>query len=469
MDKEMQQAEVTALDVTTKLKYRVAPDSAFVGKTVRIVITALNDTNANINFTDSDVIKISFPNTMVSSQNFKGSTPASSGYTVNSTVGENSFSVTVVFNDIVIRPQDSLTITFDQVPIAGTAGSTSVGIEENMGDVNTTQLPFTVQATGLGVIAWLDKLVIGKSETTNLNWYSSGGTSVVITGFPTGTGDLKFPASEQLMSTPVYVPDESQQWIYTATVYSASSHIDQTVTLQQNPPMINEFSSNPDTVQEIRIDDSAVLTWDTKFASSVILTTPLVPNERQRMPAAPLTVYPGIELQKAYKLNYAQLPASADFTLTANGYSKAASQSISFKIKPISLLYFKYADTAKTLMKFQTDPTTDKYSTWLLLPGQSVSTFVINQPGNRKDVFYLGSDDHNHPQIQYFEATANSGKFDLTWITANLTSLVLNPGNIPIQSGSIPNGTYTVDGPGRYTLTGTTAEGLSIDSILDVS
>jgi len=35
-------------------------------------------------------------------------------------------------------------------------------------------------------------LIVGKSEATNLNWLSSGGTKVVISGFATGSGQKEF-------------------------------------------------------------------------------------------------------------------------------------------------------------------------------------------------------------------------------------------------------------------------------------
>lgn len=453
---------------STKLVYRVAPDSAFLNTSVRIVITATNTTSSDIIFSDSDEIIIAFPSSMVSSQKFSGSTPEKSGYTVSPTVGAPSFSVTVSFGNVVIRPNDTLIITFDQVPIVNVVGSPSVAITEKMGSTNSTNLPFSIKAAGLGIIAWLDKLIVGQSETTQLNWYTSGGTSVIISGFPTGTGQKQFEISDKLTSTPVYVPEGYPNWPYTATVYSSSSHVDQLVSLQQNPPMINEYSSVPLATQELAINETAELTWATQFASSVILTTPLIPNARQKIPAIPLTVSPGKDLQQAYSSNYEQLPATADYTLTVNGYKQAAVGDISFKIKPITLVYFKYADLEKTQIKFQTDPVTTEYKTWKFISGD-VNQFVINQPGSVKDIFYLGVADTVHPQIQYFESTANAGKFDLTWTTQNLNQLVLTPGNIPIASGSINSGTLTVDTAGTYTLTGTTASGLIVISILEVS
>jgi len=183
-----------------------------------------------------------------------------------------------------------------------------------------------------------------------------------------------------------------------------------------------------------------------------------------------LTVNPGDDLQKAYRLNYGQMPDQVDYIITANGYKKAAVGLVSFKIKPVTLLYFKYQNKDGTGLVFQTDPSTQKYKAFKLetVSDGSLSTFTLYQPGMKQDVYYLGTADTTHPQIRYFEATANGGKFDLTWLSANLKTLVLNPGNINIAEADIASGTHTVDNPGTYTLTGTTADGLSVNSVLEV-
>ncbi len=467
---------INLTDTSTVFDYRVAPPAAFLNTTTNIVITATNNSAENISFTDSDEIQITFPSTMVSSQDFSGSTPAQSGYTVNKTVGGDSFSVTVSFNAVTVEPGDALTITFSQVPISATAGDTAVGIVEKMnGQEKNTSLDFTIKAQGLGIIAWLDKLIVGQSEPTQLNWLSSGGIKVVISGFPTGDGTVERPVEHdppEVQSTTVYVPksDTVAQRNYTATVYSSSNHVDQIVTLQQNPPIINSYTSTPPATEAIAVNKSVELSWHTQFASSVILTTPTIPNERQNIPANPLTLTPGSDLFSAFRLNYGQLPKQAEYIITANGFKQADVEKLAFTIKPATFLYFKFANKDGTGLTFQTNPSTQVYIAWELntVSNGSLSTFTLYQPGMIQEVYYLGSGDTTHPQIQYFEAPENSGKFDLTWITANLDSLVLNPGNITIPTADIASGTHTVDSAGTYTLTGTTAAGLSVNSVLEV-
>jgi len=459
----------------SKLTYRVTPPAAFVATSVGIVISATNSSGADIEFNKADEIQITFPDTIVANQNFTASTPEGSGYSAGKALAGNYFSVKAPFG-FNLKPGDAMTITFSQVPIASDPDSGSnIGISESIGggDPVLVSLPFEVKAAGLGIIAWLDKLVVGESQPATLNWQSSGGVQVVVSGFPTGTGQKTFPVQGEppfLDSTIVYVPiqpQKPQQWFYTVTVYTgAGNHEQITVALQQNPPIINSYTSDPE-LKKIRVDASAVLSWHVQFASSVILTTPTIPNWRQPINANSYTANPGADLRKAYRFNFSQLPKTADYILTANGFSQPAVETITFTLEPVSLLYFKFSSKGGPNIIFKTD--TANWNSPSKSSDPNLSTFTIYQPGGTADVYYLGSGDTVHPQIQFFDFTKKDGKFQLEWVTANLKTLVLNPNGIAITESQIANGTMEVEAAGVYTLTGTTAAGLSVNSVLEVS
>ena len=94
------------------------------------------------------------------------------------------------------------------------------------------------------------------------------------------------------------------------------------------------------------------------------------------------------------------------------------------------------------------------------------------QPGGGKTVLYLGPGDTTHPQIQYFNAApaTTGGGFVLTWVTANLTALVLAPDGYTVPSEQIAKSTYTVHPSVTtvYVLTGTAKNGQTVSSTLVV-
>lgn len=454
-----------------KLTYRVTPPAAFVATNAELVITATNSSGADIKFASKDEIQIAFPSSIVANQNFSGTT-GGSGYDVARSTSGNYFSVKAPFG-FTLKPGGVMTITFTQVPIAATpVSAANIGITEIIGGVTVpVNLQFDVKSADLGIIAWLDKLIVGESQPATLKWQSSGGVSVVVSGFPTGTGQKTFPVTGKppyFGSTTVYVPTfppNPQDKNYTVQVFTGGGNHEQTmVTLQQNPPIINDFSSDPENLN-IKVDTSVTMTWLVQFASSVILNTPTIANWRQPINANPFTTVPGTDLLEAYQQNYRQLPETADYILFVDGYRTPAVKKICFVLAPVPLVYFKFGTKDLKGVKFKTNPN------WPAVEMEqkgNIYTFTIFQPGGKADVFYLGSGDEKHPQIQYFDYTKNGGKFQLSWITANLKTLVLN-GNINIEPNQIVNGTLEVSDPGTYTLVGKMDNGLTINSVLDVT
>lgn len=453
-----------------KLIYRVTPPAAFEDTKVDLTVTATNTGDADIKLVKNDEIQIAFPATMVVNQNFTVSTPPKSGYSASKSTAGDYFSVKAPFG-LVLKPGDALTITFSQAPIVSTpASGINIAVSEYIGTTTPAlvNLPFEVKSAGLGIIAWLDKLIVGQLQPSTLYWQSSGGTQVVISGYPTGTGQKTVGIKG---NTQVYVPvqvSNPQQWKYTLQVFTGDggSHEETSVTLQVNPPIINSFSRTPDE-KCIRVDAKVELSWLVQFASSVVLTTPTIPNWRQPINANPFSTTPGADQRKAYALNFRQMPQTVDYILTANGFLKAATQTITFTLEPVALLYFKFTTKGGNVAVFKTDP--DRWNTaFQTQNNETPATFTIFQPGGTADVYYLGGKDTTHPQIQFFDFTKNAGKFTLEWVTANLKTLVLNPKNVAITGAQIANGTLVVDDPGVYTLTGTTAEGLTVNSVLEV-
>lgn len=453
-----------------KLSYRATPPAAFVSTKVDITVTATNTGDADIKLVKNDEIQIAFPATMVDNQNFTVSTPPKSGYSAAKSTAGDYFSVKAPFG-LVLKPGDVMTITFSQAPIVSTPTTgINIVVSEFIGTTTPAlvNLPFEVKSAGLGIIAWLDKMIVGELQPSTLYWQSSGGTQVVISGYPTGTGQKTCSVKG---NTQVYVPVQAsnpQQWKYTLQVFTGDggSHEETSVTLQVNPPIINSFVSAPIN-KTIRVDASVELSWLVQFASSVILTTPTIPNWRQPINANPYKTVPGADIRKAYWLNAAQVPDTVDYILSVNGFLPPAPQTITFHLEPVKLLYFKFTTKGGNVAVFKTDPA--NWNTALKLPNnENPTTFTIFQPGGKADVYYLGGNDKTHPQIPFFDFSKNAGKFTLEWVTANLKTLVLNPNNVPITGDQIVNGKLDVDSPGVYTLTGTTEGGLTVDSVLEV-
>ena len=469
----------------TLFQYSFQPPQVFVATTVDLKLVIENPVTGTPVFfaggPDGDEIDITFPvgsgNTdLVNALTFTA-TSLTEGFTCALDAGGTYFAVKSPIGTTV-QPGERIEINFVNVVVNGATTSppaaASVLIQEYIGSesgnisVNIDKLP-----AQLGIIAWLDPLIVGLNQPSTLYWQSMGGIGVEISGFPSGSGAEKFPVAGQppyADSCKVTIASTTiPQRTYTAKVYTGDNqHRETTVTLTQQPPLI--LSYDADKGAKIGAADTVVLSWRSLYGSSTAISTPaaIINN-----PDSPVQVHPGNDLVEAYRGNFGNMPATANYPLTVNGYLNPATAPMSFEISPVGLAYFKFGTMNNEGMlsgvKVQTDPA-DWGATELQLSNE-LNTFAIYQPGGATSLFYLGSGDTTHPQIQYFEAESKgSGQYELTWVTANVSTLVLNPGTIQITGERIQRGSQivTLTTSETYTLTGTAANGQTIVSLLNI-
>ncbi len=476
-------------DAATQLAYSAAPNQAFVGLPTTLTITMTNNTGAAISLTggrNGDAVLLTIPapptftgaNALTDNIDFSCS-PLTPGYTCGQQ-GPGSPTFTVVPIDTqTLAPGASIQVTIGPMTINATTGSPSIQVQEYIGS-NTGTGGIAVQKIpqSLAVIAWLSPWIVGLGIPSTLYWQSFGGTRITVFGFPTGTGEKRFDVTGKppyQSSTPVTVRGNESQRTYTVQVTSNDGkHAETPVTLTQQPPLITSFVSNPKPPPNpFDPGASILLNWTTLFSSRVYLLTPRGQmNQVSPNPSAPMSVSPGLDAL-AGAPSPSQIPPTAIYQLSAQGYLNTPTQSIVIQLGPMSVLYFKYTQMDNqgklSFAAYETDGSWPNGSQMVQTP--TLNTLTVFQPGGVTTIMYLGPGDTVHPQVQYFNfAPAQGGGFTLTWVTANLTSLVLNPGNYVVPAPQIAKGTYIVKpvADTAYVLTGTAANGQTVASTLDV-
>ncbi len=469
----------------TLLTYTFQPPQVFVATTINLKLVIENPAGGNpVIFTggpQGDEIDITFPvgsgdTDLVNALTFTA-TSLTSGFTCALASGGSYFAVKSPIG-ATLQPGGHIEINFVNVVINGATDSpppiAEVLIQEYIGsDSGSTSVGITKLPATLGIVAWLDPLIIGLSQQSTLYWQSMGGIGVEISGFPGGTGSQKFPVSGQPPysgNCKVSIGSNSvPQRTYTAKVYTGDNkHTETTVTLTQQPPLILSYTA--DKGPAISVADTVTLSWSSLYGSSTGITTPVAVINN---PISPVQVTPGNDLVNAYQGNFQNMPATVNYPLTVNGYLRPATAPQPFTLSPVGISYFKFGnmDNQGVLsgVMYRTNPA--NWGAAELQLSNNLNTLTIYQPGGATTVFYLGSGDTTHPQVQYFNAESKgSNQYQLSWVTANLTNLVLNPGNITITGTNIPKGSQlvTLTSSQVYTLTGTAANGQSIVSLLQV-
>ncbi|QJB38021.1 hypothetical protein HF324_09215 [Chitinophaga oryzae] len=472
--------------------YSFQPSEIFTNSVVDLNLYVTNNTNDTIEFEggpNSDEIHINFPQG-------SGATKlvTNVGFTANSdtkyfscakSASDDDYVITATMN-VPIPKGGQIHIIFLQVPINDTPGTAPVTFTEYLGSADPatgTRDIVKTQPAALSIMAYLQQQVVGLGQTTTLTWYSTGATRVVVTGFATGDKQRTFAVQGDRPpykgSCIVDIAADLDSTTYTLIAYNGNGNSDPSVqtyvVLYHGDAKINSFVAyktddlsqhNEVGSEPLAVDQPVTLYWYLTYASRWQLKPPGKPLNN---PITPRQVTPGMELVQAFPGNYSNMPATSDYKLTAFGFKdRNPSQTISFKLKPVGIGYFKFKDPALTQVVWQTDPA-DWLAVEINIPAQQPYTFTIWQPGGKFDVYYLGSND-THPQIQYFDYTKVSGdQYKLSWITANLTSLTLNPGNISITGDQIKNGSQTLKlEAAQYRLTGLASDGSKIDSVLNV-
>ncbi|WP_192349041.1 hypothetical protein [Algoriphagus sp. Y33] len=455
--------------MSTLLDYSFLPDTVFVNSNDNLKLVIQNPTSGKpIPFKagrGGDTITVTFPfgdsqGDLVTNLKF-GTGNVSTPFTVNK-VGDD-FVVTAT-KDTTLDPGDTVQITFNDIPVNNSTGTAYVTINEFIGiNSGKTSVSVTKKAQELGVIVWLDPLIVGLGQESNLQFKSAASTSVVISGYPDGKGEKTFETPPYSGSDTVGIgSDTNAQRTYTATAWAGGNQSPpESITLTQVPPLITVFS--PTESQSVGAGEEVTLTWKAMYESS---------NEMKWLQSvrsnvrSPFITTSGAELTKIYNIrnhNAQFMPDSVTYSIIINGFKQPAQHDFVVKVKPVQLLYIKYKNPDLTGIMFAIDP-----SNW----GAFVSSFGTNelmltiyQPGPSTDIYYLSKNDTTNPMIQYFDSVDG----DLSWITTNLKSLTLDPGGISIDESKINTGSSPIPNDATsVTLTGVGNNGQSVRSVLKI-
>lgn len=466
------------------LKYSFQPDEVFISTSIDLKLVITNPANGNlINFRggrNGDSIDIVFPigNTetdLVETINFNTKVPT--GITCAKSAFGNYFTIRFTNNSTKLQPGEQLTITFLAVPINSNCKPSTpavVKITENLENegiatVNIDKRPNNT----LDIIAWVNPSIIALGMSSKLYWQSTGGTKVFIKPFNNDKGYREFPVGPPPSpgNCNVNIPSTTEsQRTYTLTVYTSDQqHAQVPVTLTQNPPLITALTS--DKSGSITVDDSMTLDWFFLWgtSSTIVSNSGLLLNN----PLRGITVNPGHEVMDSYRNNYQNMPSTVYYELGVNGFKNMASKRVSINLLPVQMLYFKYTKRDGNVLSGIAR--NFDFPSWnaqrLDIKSDTLAVLTLYQPGGLTEVYYLGDGDTTHPQVQYFDyKSKGNGVYELSWVTANLVKLELNPGTT-IPTEKIKSGTQdvTLSASATYILKGTAADGSVITSQLNIT
>ena len=467
--------------------YTINPDQVFVALSTSLTLVITNPASSSSvslkGGRQGDEIDVTFPvppgqteaDSLVDKVTFS-STSLTAGFTVGpQTPGSNIFVIRPIGTQ-PLAPGQTIQVRFDNVIVNSAVGSPSVIIQEFIGSSKgSPTLPMRKLPQELNVIAWLSPFIIGLGGNSTLYWQSFGGTKVTVFGLATGQGQQVFPVSGDPpypgnMSVTLKATD-AQRTFSVQVMTNDNRHFETSVTLTQGSPCITFFGpAGAVPGPPLKGDASVQLSWTTLYAPKVFLQTPAEGAAKQFPPNTSTTVTPGVDAINGAP-DFQHIPAVVTYTLQAPGFGPAASQEVSFSLASVRLLYFKYMNLTEqgqlSNIRFSFDT---QWSAQELSLGD-VATLVVYQPGGAIDTYFLGSGDSTHPQIQYFNASPVGGNYSLSWVTANLQSLTLEPSGTTIPVGEIASGSMVVSPTETttYVLTGLGTNGQSIQSYLTVN
>lgn len=488
----------------TLLSYSIQPGQVFVATSTTLTLTIRNpDAGPPVDFKGGpggDEIDITIPHgagadALASTLNFTGQSQTS-GFTCARLAGSDAFAVRPVGSGVTrLLPGKTIVVEFTGVTInavPSTAGqSAQVAIEEFIGDTDaSTTVGVSKLPQQLAVVAWLVDYTVGLGQQTKLMWQSFGGTMVTVHGYDDDVIDKSCPDPKPgkrcfpVTGSPPYsgytevgVPKDQPARTYTVVVSTGDGkHEQQEVTLTQHKPVITALgagSSYSPPAGPVGAMDPVGLRWATLYAARAFLQTPAqgTPTRVELNPVEDTTVVPGRDVTDGWQPGDV-VPATADYVLTATGYGPQAVETVSYTLEPVSIAYFKYQqmkDGTLSGFTWMTDP--PDWPAVEIQVSTAPYTFTVRQPGGGSVTAYLGPNT-TQPQVQYFGAAAGEGgQYVLTWVTANVASLVLGPVGYDVPAGDVAKGSYTVepDGPTTYVLTATpTGGGQPVTSTLVV-
>jgi hypothetical protein len=472
--------------MSTLLTYLIEPKQVFIATTTNLTLTITNPiTSPALLFEggrDPSSIEITIPvgqsaDDLSTADTFTASA-STTGFSV-SKVGHEYQVTSSVSSGTTLNPGQSILVTFTNVSVSDTAASTSVTIEEFITSSSTsTAVQVNKVQEELGIYAWIDPLTIGESGTSTLWWQTTGGESVTIAGSSSQPFPDKFPVTGKPPHTESYAVDapigQNAQTTYTLQVFAAGKASPKAfATLTKHIPVITSFGLAENTLKggmNIGPTESNNLSWSSLYATAAYWTGPLGRSQWYTNPVQSQfpSITPGLDVYNASN-DKSKLPGKAEYSLTLTGYDPTNkghnfTTSVTLDIQKVQLAYFKYAKNDDGHLSGITHKTIpDNWpGTHYVVEHDGSAVLTIYQPGGNNSVYYLGSADTSHPQIQYFEQQESTST--ISWVTANLESLTLNGEDI----SDIDHGQYDVPSAGVYTLVGSASDGTEVQSILKV-
>ncbi|MEP7730451.1 hypothetical protein [Marinomonas primoryensis] len=472
--------------MSTLLTYLIEPKQVFIATTTNLTLTITNPiTSPALLFEggrDPSSIEITIPvgqsaDDLSTADTFTASA-STTGFSV-SKVGDKYQVTSSVSSGTTLNPGQNILVTFTNVSISNTAASTSVTIEEFITSSSaTTSVQVNKVQEELGIYAWIDPLTIGESGISTLWWQTTGGETVTIAGSSAQPFPDQFPVTGKPPHTESYIIDapigQNAQTTYTLQVFATGKAPQKaTATLTKHVPVITSFGL-ADKTQEggmnIGPTESNNLFWTSLYATAAYWTGPLGRSQWYTNPVQsqfpPIT--PGLDVYNASN-DKSKLPGTAEYSLTLTGYDPTNkghnfTTSVTLDIQKVQLAYFKYAKNDNGDLSgiiYKTIPE-NWPGTHYVVEHDGSAVLTIYQPGGNNSVYYLGSSDTFHPQIQYFAQQENTST--ISWVTANLVSLTLNGESV----SDIDHGQYEAPSAGVYTLVGSASDGTQVQSVLKV-
>ena len=316
--------------MSVKLDYSFLPNSVFVNSEGDLKLVIENPiTSESVEFKagrGGDSISVNFPvgdgdNDLVTSLDF-GVGDVTSPFTCTLVGGD--FVITST-QDVVLDPGESISVQFIQVPVNASTGDAAVQINEYVGTGSgSTSLTITKIPEELGVIVWLDPLIVGLNQESTLQFKSAASTKVVISGYPVAPGEKTFETPPYSGSDKVVVGSNvNAQQTYIATAWAGSDQSKpESITLTQVPPVITVM--DPSEEQTVEAGEEVVITWRSMYGVGSTMKW----LESQKInPTSPLNTTPGNELTKIYNIsnhNADFMPDTVTYTLTVDGFKNPA-------------------------------------------------------------------------------------------------------------------------------------------------
>lgn len=468
------------------LTYSIAPPQAYVGLQTTLTLTIQNTTGGPITMRSGrqgDKILITVPapsggsseaNSLTDNVNGINCQSQTTGFTAGQqATGGNVFQVSPTSTQ-VLQNGMSIQVTF-AVTVNATIGTANLTIQELIG-TNTGSSSVSVTKIGqvLSVITWFYPPNVGLNQPSTLYWQSFGATNVQVSGFNGPPQNFKVSGSPPYQNSVsvTMLPSWQQRTFSLVASSNDGSQAYGSATLTQQPQLITSLTTDPATPPNpFDPTQSAQLSWTTMYASAVYLTTPQKMYQVSANPPVPVTIQPGLDAIRGSFGSPPQIPSTATYQIQAQGYSPTTpTQPVTFQLGPMPVLWFKFLnnDGGKlSNVNFQLAGSWPNGAQLNTL-GDNLSQLQVFQPGGATTTMYLGSGDTtNSPQIQYFNAATASPGSTLSWVTLNVTSLVLNPGNYQVPQTDIASGSYAVNPSASttYVLTGTGPGGTVTSSL----